>query len=97
MVAVGLLRSKGIIVSMREFVRIGLPFTMAAVTAGSLFLWMVWVGPRSTYSPAKGERVAEPRSLVLTPEEEEELRREIHALKKALEHLKEVFEGEEEK
>jgi len=30
-------------VSFMQFVRIGLPFTLAAVAAGSLFLWAVWM------------------------------------------------------
>jgi Na+/H+ antiporter NhaD/arsenite permease-like protein len=41
-VAVGLLRKEGYLVSTREFVRIGLPFTIVATAAGSLFLWLVW-------------------------------------------------------
>ena len=39
--ATGLLRKKGYIVSFKQFASIGLPFTLAAVTAGSLFLYVV--------------------------------------------------------
>jgi Na+/H+ antiporter NhaD/arsenite permease-like protein len=41
-VAVGLLRKEGLTVSTGEFVRIGLPFTLAATSAGALFLWLTW-------------------------------------------------------
>ena len=41
-VAVGLLRKEGVEVSFGEFVKIGLPFTLTAVTVASLFLWIVW-------------------------------------------------------
>jgi Na+/H+ antiporter NhaD/arsenite permease-like protein len=42
-VAYGLLhRAEGEGISFLEFTRIGLPFTLAAVTAGSLFLWVTW-------------------------------------------------------
>jgi Na+/H+ antiporter NhaD/arsenite permease-like protein len=41
-VAVGLLRKEGIPVSTREFVKIGLPFTIVATGAGAIFLWLVW-------------------------------------------------------
>jgi Na+/H+ antiporter NhaD/arsenite permease-like protein len=41
-VAVGLLRKEGYTVSTGDFVRIGLPFTLAATSAGALFLWLVW-------------------------------------------------------
>lgn len=41
-VAVGLLRKEGIGVSTREFVKIGLPFTLVATAAGALVNWIVW-------------------------------------------------------
>jgi Na+/H+ antiporter NhaD/arsenite permease-like protein len=41
-VAVGMLRKRGHHVSFWDFARIGLPFTLAATTAASLFLWGVW-------------------------------------------------------
>jgi len=41
-VAVGLLRKSGHEVSFGDFCRIGLPFTLAAVGAAYVFLWVVW-------------------------------------------------------
>jgi Na+/H+ antiporter NhaD/arsenite permease-like protein len=41
-VAVGYLARCGHKTSFGEFVRIGLPFTLAATVAGSVFLWFVW-------------------------------------------------------
>jgi Na+/H+ antiporter NhaD/arsenite permease-like protein len=41
-VAVGLLRKKNYHVKFGDFVRIGLPFTIAAVTAAYIFIWFVW-------------------------------------------------------
>ncbi len=41
-VAVSLLRKNGHEVSFKDFVRVGLPFTVVAVMIGSLFNWMVW-------------------------------------------------------
>ena len=41
-VAVGLLRKEGYQVSTREFLKIGLPFTLVATAAGAAFLWLVW-------------------------------------------------------
>jgi Na+/H+ antiporter NhaD/arsenite permease-like protein len=41
-VAVGLLRRDNIHVTFTEFMKIGLPFTLAAVAAASAFLWLVW-------------------------------------------------------
>ena len=41
-VAVGILRAGGTQVSTRDFVRIGLPFTLVATAAGAAFLWFVW-------------------------------------------------------
>jgi Na+/H+ antiporter NhaD/arsenite permease-like protein len=43
-VACGLLKKEGHHVSFGEFARIGLPFTIAAVTAAYVFVWVVW-GP----------------------------------------------------
>jgi len=43
-VSVSLLRRTGYRVTFMEFVRIGLPFTLAAVSAGAAFVWLVW-GP----------------------------------------------------
>ncbi|HHT9155507.1 MAG TPA: SLC13 family permease, partial [Candidatus Tripitaka sp. YC43] len=42
MVAVGLLHKSGTPVSFMEFVRVGLPFTVMAVSTASVFLWLVW-------------------------------------------------------
>lgn len=41
-VTMGILRQNNIPVKMSEFVKIGLPFTIAAVTFGSIFVWFVW-------------------------------------------------------
>ncbi len=41
-VAVGMLRRFGHDVEFREFIKIGLPFTLAATAAGAAFLWLVW-------------------------------------------------------
>jgi Na+/H+ antiporter NhaD/arsenite permease-like protein len=41
-VAVGILRRQGHHVSFWQFARIGLPFTLAATTAGYLFIWFFW-------------------------------------------------------
>ncbi|MBZ0266880.1 anion permease [bacterium] len=41
-VAVGLLRKQGITTSTRDFVKIGLPFTLVATAAGAVFLWLTW-------------------------------------------------------
>jgi Na+/H+ antiporter NhaD/arsenite permease-like protein len=43
MVAVGLLRKEKYQVKFSDFVKIGLPFTIAAVSAAYLFIWFVWV------------------------------------------------------
>ena len=40
--AVGLLKQNGYDAGPKEFMRIGVPFTLAAVLAGYLFLWIVW-------------------------------------------------------
>lgn len=41
-VASGLLKKEGYHVKFSEFAKIGLPFTLAAVTAAYLFVWFVW-------------------------------------------------------
>ena len=41
-VSVAILRRNGHRVSFGEFVRIGLPFTIAATIAGSMFVWLIW-------------------------------------------------------
>jgi Na+/H+ antiporter NhaD/arsenite permease-like protein len=41
-VACGLLKKEGYTVKFSEFMKIGLPFTLAAVTAAYLFVWFVW-------------------------------------------------------
>ena len=41
-VAVGLLRKRGYHVKFSDFIKIGLPFTMAAVSVAYLFLWFIW-------------------------------------------------------
>jgi len=43
-VACGLLKKEGYSVRFGEFIKIGLPFTLAAVSAAYLFIWLVW-GP----------------------------------------------------
>ncbi len=43
-VAVGLLRKDKYQVRFSDFVKIGLPFTLAAVSAAYLFIWLVWGG-----------------------------------------------------
>ncbi|MGI6117650.1 MAG: SLC13 family permease [Bilifractor sp.] len=40
--AVGMLKQYGHEVSFKDFMRIGVPFTLAAVTVGYLFIWFVW-------------------------------------------------------
>lgn len=41
-VACGLLKKEGYTVSFRQFARIGLPFTIAAVAAAVVFVWFIW-------------------------------------------------------
>lgn len=41
-VACGLLKKEGYTVRFKDFMKIGLPFTLVAVTAGYLFIWFVW-------------------------------------------------------
>lgn len=43
-VTVGMLKKRGYVVSFREFMAVGIPFTAAAVLAACLFTWWVW-GP----------------------------------------------------
>ncbi len=43
-VSVSVLRKNGYRVSFMEFVRVGLPFTLAATVSGAAFIWFVW-GP----------------------------------------------------
>ena len=40
--AVGLLESEGYQVSFRDFMRIGVPYTLVAVIAGYIFIWVAW-------------------------------------------------------
>lgn len=40
--AIGILRKEGYEVKNKQFFRIGLPFTLAAVLAGYLYIWFVW-------------------------------------------------------
>jgi Na+/H+ antiporter NhaD/arsenite permease-like protein len=40
--AIGILRREGHEVGFREFARIGIPFTLVAVTTGYLITWFVW-------------------------------------------------------
>ena len=40
--AIGILRKHGEIVRTRDFLRIGVPFTLAAVLAGYGYLWLIW-------------------------------------------------------
>ena len=39
---VGLLRKEGYEVSFPDFMKIGVPFALAAVTAGYVFIWLIW-------------------------------------------------------
>jgi Na+/H+ antiporter NhaD/arsenite permease-like protein len=41
-VSVAILRRNGYRVSFMQFVKVGLPFTLAATAAGALFIWLVW-------------------------------------------------------
>jgi len=43
LVAVGLLRKEKYHVKFGDFIKIGLPFTLAAVSVAYLFIWFVWV------------------------------------------------------
>lgn len=42
LVAVGLLKKRGHVVGFGEFMAVGLPFTLAAVLAASVFVWWIW-------------------------------------------------------
>ena len=39
---IGILKKNGYDVSFKEFMKIGLPFTLTAVLCGYLFIWFVW-------------------------------------------------------
>lgn len=41
-VGIGILRKEGLEVKLKDFLRIGLPFTLAAVLGGYLLCWFVW-------------------------------------------------------
>jgi Na+/H+ antiporter NhaD/arsenite permease-like protein len=41
-VAIGMLKKKGHLVSFREFMGAGIPYTVAAVAAAAVFVWLVW-------------------------------------------------------
>jgi Na+/H+ antiporter NhaD/arsenite permease-like protein len=41
-VTVGMLRKRGYLVSFRDFMSVGIPFTAAAVFAACLFVWLIW-------------------------------------------------------
>lgn len=40
--AIGILRKNGETVTTRDFLRIGVPFTLAAVLVGAVYIWLVW-------------------------------------------------------
>ena len=40
--AIGMLQREGYIVKTRDFMRIGIPFSLVAVLSGSIFVWLVW-------------------------------------------------------
>ena len=40
--AIGILRKNGETVTTRDFLRVGVPFTLAAVLAGGVYIWLVW-------------------------------------------------------
>jgi Na+/H+ antiporter NhaD/arsenite permease-like protein len=40
--ATGLLKKEGYEVSFKDFMRIGVPYTLTAVFAGYVYLWIVW-------------------------------------------------------
>jgi Na+/H+ antiporter NhaD/arsenite permease-like protein len=41
-VACGLLKKEGVEVKFKDFMKIGIPFTIAAVSAAYLFIWLIW-------------------------------------------------------
>ena len=40
--AIGILRKNGETVTTGDFLRIGVPFTLSAVLAGYIYIWLVW-------------------------------------------------------
>ncbi len=40
--AVGMLKKEGYEVSFKEFMRIGVPYTLTAVMVGYLYFWFIW-------------------------------------------------------
>ena len=40
--AIGILRKNGETVTTRDFLRVGVPFTLSAVLAGYIYIWLVW-------------------------------------------------------
>ena len=42
--AIGMLRKEGYTVTNKDFIRIGLPFTLSAVIAGYVLIWFIWAG-----------------------------------------------------
>ena len=40
--AIGMLQREGYIVKSKDFMRIGIPFSLVAVLSGSIFIWLVW-------------------------------------------------------
>ena len=40
--AIGILRKNGETVRLKDFLRIGVPFTLSAVLAGYIYIWLVW-------------------------------------------------------
>ena len=41
-VGIGILRKEGYDVKMRDFFKIGIPFTLVAVLSGAVFCWLIW-------------------------------------------------------
>ncbi len=41
-VGVGLLKKRGYPINFKDFTKVGLPFTIAAVSAGAIFIWLFW-------------------------------------------------------
>ncbi len=41
-VAIGILRKNGETVRVRDFLQIGVPFTLTAVLTGYIYIWLVW-------------------------------------------------------
>ena len=40
--AIGILRKEGYTVKNKDFFKIGLPFTLSAVLAGYIYIWLFW-------------------------------------------------------